>query len=149
MRVVVQRVKGASVRVGGAEMARIPKGLLLLVGFVEEDNEDVLQWMGKKIVSLRVFEDDEGKMNLDVEEVNGRILVVSQFTLYANCNKGKRPSFERSAPADMAEVLYDRFVEVLGERTPVKVETGVFQAHMEVGFINDGPVTLVLDKESA
>jgi D-tyrosyl-tRNA(Tyr) deacylase len=147
MRAVVQRVRGASVRVGGEEVAKIHRGLLVLVGFSKTDNEEALQWMARKIVSLRVFEDADGKMNLDLAAAGGDILVVSQFTLYGDCSRGKRPSFDKSAPADLAELLYDRFLEVVGELAPAAVQSGVFQEHMDVGLLNDGPVTFVLEKE--
>lgn len=148
MRVVVQRVKGASVRVGGEEMGRIGRGLLVLVGFVATDTNEILQWMAQKIVSLRVFNDDNGKMNRDLAAVGGKLLIVSQFTLYGDCRKGTRPSFDKSAPADLAEALYDRFLEILEELVPERVASGVFQEHMEVGLVNDGPVTLSIDKEA-
>lgn len=148
MRVVIQRVKGASVRVGGEEISRIGRGLLVLVGFSASDTNEVLQWMAQKIVSLRVFNDDDGKMNRDLKAVGGRLLVVSQFTLYGDCRKGTRPSFDKSAPADLAEALYDRFLEILEELMPEHVSSGVFQEHMEVGLVNDGPVTLSIDKEA-
>ena len=149
MRAVVQRVKDASVSVDDEVVARIDHGLLVLAGFTDTDTEEIVQWMARKLPGLRVFEDADGRMNLDVEAVGGQLLVVSQFTLYGDCTKGKRPSFGKSAPADAAERLFNRFVELLREETPVSVETGVFQAHMAVGFTNDGPVTLVLDKETA
>jgi len=148
MRAVVQRVKTASVRVDGGEAGAIPRGFLVLVGFSRTDSEDVLRWMARKIASLRVFNDGDGKMNLGLDAVGGEILVVSQFTLYGDCQKGKRPSFERSAPPDAAEALYDRFVSMMREEAPCEVRTGVFQAHMEVSLVNDGPVTLVIEKES-
>lgn len=148
MRAVIQRVKGAAVRVDREEVGRIDKGILALVAFADTDTNEVLQWMAKKIVSLRIFEDESGKMNLDLEAVGGRLLVVSQFTLYGDCTKGNRPSFTGSADADLAEVLYDRFIEILEEDFSIDVATGAFQAHMEVGFINDGPVTLILDKDA-
>ncbi|UCG50873.1 MAG: D-tyrosyl-tRNA(Tyr) deacylase [Candidatus Latescibacterota bacterium] len=148
MRAVIQRVSRASVDVNGEIVGSIEIGLLVLVGFVKNDSDDVLRWMARKIISLRVFEDPEGKMNLDLETVGGRILVVSQFTLYGDCRKGKRPSFDRSAPPILAEALYNRFVEVLREEAPFEIETGVFQAHMNVSLVNDGPVTLVLEKEA-
>ena len=147
MRVVIQRVKGAAVRVGGEEISRIERGLLAFVAFRDSDTNEVLQWMANKIVSLRVFEDDAGKMNLDLETAGGKLMVVSQFTLYGDCNKGKRPSFDKSADVDLAEVLYDRFIEILDE-SPIETVSGVFQAHMEVGYINDGPVTLIVDKDA-
>ena len=148
MRALVQRVKGSAVRVEGHETGRINRGLLVFVGFAHNDNEEVLQWMARKLVGLRVFEDDEGKMNLDVGAIGGGLLIVSQFTLYGDCTKGNRPSFGASAAPDMAEALYDRFVEIMSESTELQVETGVFQAHMEVGLLNDGPVTLWLEKEA-
>ena len=149
MRVVVQRVKGSAVRVDGNEIARIGRGLLVLVGFASSDTNEVIEWMARKILSLRVFSDADGKMNLNLDAVGGDILLVSQFTLYGDCNKGTRPSFDKSAPADLAEVFYDRFFEILSEAVPNKVKSGVFQAHMEVGLVNDGPVTLTIDKEAA
>jgi D-tyrosyl-tRNA(Tyr) deacylase len=149
MRVVVQRVKGAAVRVDGNEIARIGRGLLVLVGFISSDTNEVIEWMARKILSLRVFPDDEGKMNLNLDAVDGDLLLVSQFTLYGDCNKGTRPSFDKSAPADLAEALYDRFLEILTETAPSVVKSGVFQAHMEIGLVNDGPVTLTIDREAA
>ena len=148
MRAVVQRVKGAAIRVNGDEVSRIAKGFLVLAAFAESDSEEVLQWMGKKITSLRVFEDENGKMNLDLEDVRGELLIVSQFTLYGDCSKGKRPSFTGGASPDSAEVLYDRFVEIIEEHAAGNVKTGAYQAHMEVGLVNDGPVTLVIEKEA-
>ena len=147
MRALVQRVKGAAVKANGHETGRIERGFLVFVGFSKADNEESVQWMAAKIASLRVFEDSDGKMNLGLDAVGGDLLVVSQFTLYGDCNKGKRPSFVKSAPTDLAEVLYDRFVEILRE-TDIRVETGVFQAHMEVALLNDGPVTLWIEKEA-
>jgi len=149
VRIIVQRVKGASVRVGGEEISRIRRGYLVLVGFSDGDTEEVMQWMARKVCSLRLFEDTDGKMNLDLKAAGGELLVVSQFTLYGDCTKGNRPSFAKGAPADLAEVLYDRFIELLGDVAPCDVSTGVFQEHMEVGLINDGPVTVSLEKESA
>ena len=112
------------------------------------DTDEVLQWMAHKIVSLRVFADEAGKMNLDVGAVGGKLLVVSQFTLFCDCRKGNRPSFTGSAPVEDAELLYDRFIEIIDEETSVPVLPGAFQAHMEVELVNDGPVTLIIDKES-
>lgn len=148
MRAVVQRVSRASVRVGDREIARIARGLLLLVGFSASDGEDVIHWMARKVASLRIFEDDRGKMNLDYREVGGKLLVVSQFTLYGDCSKGKRPGFDRCAPAEEAAGLYRRFLEALEREAPGDVASGEFQAHMEVEFVNDGPVTLIIDKEA-
>lgn len=149
MRAVVQRVKKASVAVDGEEVGAIGRGFLVLAGFNKTDDDETLLWMARKIISLRVFDDAEGKMNVGLEAVGGAILVVSQFTLYGDCRKGKRPSFDRSAPPDAAEVLYKRFVGIMKEEAPSDVRTGVFQAHMDVSLVNDGPVTLVIEKEPA
>ncbi|MDH3216471.1 MAG: D-aminoacyl-tRNA deacylase [Candidatus Krumholzibacteria bacterium] len=148
MRAVLQRVKSASVRNEGSELARIRGGLLVLAAFNKCDSEEILQWMARKIASLRIFEDSDGKMSLDLQAVEGELLIVSQFTLYGDCSKGKRPSFEKSASAEMAEVLYDRFLEILSEVAPCEVKTGFFQEHMEVELVNDGPVTIILEKET-
>jgi D-tyrosyl-tRNA(Tyr) deacylase len=149
MRAVVQRVSKASVKVDGKETGAIGRGFLVLAGFTKTDNEETLRWMARKIVSLRVFEDSDGKMNLGLDSVGGKILVVSQFTLYGDCRKGKRPSFDKSAPPGVAEILYNEFVSVLREEAGCEVQTGVFQAMMEVALVNDGPVTLVIEKEAA
>lgn len=149
MKTVVQRVSKAFVRVDGEEVGSIERGLLVLVAFKESDDEAVLRWMAKKVSTLRIFEDAEGKMNLELSDVDGGLLVVSQFTLYGDCRKGKRPSFVESAPPAAAEERYERFVDILREETSCKVETGVFQAHMKVTLENDGPVTVIIEKESA
>ena len=146
MRSVVQRVKRASVTVKGETVWEISAGLLVLLGFRPEDGENDLNWMVDKLVGLRIFEDEEGKMNRSVLDVGGEILVVSQFTLYGDCRSGKRPSFTSAAPPEQAKDLYERSVEALRSRG-VQVETGVFQAQMDVELINDGPVTLLLDSE--
>lgn len=148
MRAVLQRVSRASVAVAGDEVAGIGRGLVVLVAFSRTDTDDIVQWMARKIASLRLFEDADGKMNLDLAEVGGELLVVSQFTLYGDCKKGKRPSFEKSAAPEVAEVLYDRFLELVREVAPSKVGSGVFREHMEIDLTNDGPVTIVLEKES-
>lgn len=145
MRIVLQRVKGAYVRVDGQEVARIGKGLLLLVGIGRGDTEEDVAFWARKIPDLRVFPDGEGKFNLSLREVGGEVLCVSQFTLYGDCRKGRRPSFVGAAPGPEAERLFGRFVELLsGEGVPVK--TGIFGAKMEVGLVNDGPVTLILER---
>lgn len=146
MRVVLQRVSGASVRIGGETVGSIGAGLVLLVGFSEGDGEDELAWMADKVVDLRVFGDDQGKMNLSLDDVGGELLVVSQFTLYGDTRKGRRPSFVRAAHPDLAIPLYERFVELLKERAPGRVETGEFGAMMDVHLVNAGPVTLVLER---
>ena len=147
MRVVIQRVSRAEVRVEGRRVGAIGAGLLVLAGFTAGDTEDTLQWMVEKIVTLRIFGDAEGKMNLALGDVGGALLVVSQFTLYGDARKGRRPSFVDAAPPEAAVPLYERFVAVLRERSGgAPVETGVFGAMMDVELVNAGPVTLVLEK---
>lgn len=146
MRVVLQRVSRAEVRIGGRTAGRIGRGFLLLVGLRADDTEEKLRWMAEKVVGLRLFPDAEGKMNLGLEEVGGGLLVVSQFTLYGDARKGRRPSFIEAAPPDVAVPLYERFVQLLQERAPGPVETGEFGAMMEVELVNDGPVTLILER---
>ena len=146
MRSVVQRVKGASVSVNGENVGKISAGLLILLAVGLEDGEDDLTWMVDKLVGLRIFEDEEGKMNRSVQDVGGEILMVSQFTLYGDCRSGKRPSFTTAAPPERAKALYERTVEKIRSHG-LKVETGIFQAQMDVELINDGPVTLLLDSE--
>jgi D-tyrosyl-tRNA(Tyr) deacylase len=145
LRVVLQRVSQASVSVDGETVGSIGAGFLVLVGFTAGDGESQLKWMAEKIIGLRVFPDGQGKMNLDVSEVGGELLVVSQFTLYADARKGRRPSFVDAAHPDDAEKLYERFVEEL-VASGVPVETGSFGALMKVELVNDGPVTLILDR---
>ncbi len=145
MRVVLQRVARASVKVDGEVTGAIGPGFLLLVGLTHADGVDQLTWMAKKVVSLRLFRDDRGRMNRSLQDVGGRILAVSQFTLYGDAVKGRRPSFVAAAAPEQAEPLFERFVELLaGEGVPV--ETGRFGAMMEVELINDGPVTLILER---
>lgn len=146
MRVVLQRVSRAEVRIGDRVAGRIARGFLLLVGFTAGDTEEHLQWMADKIVGLRLFGDPDGKMNLALEDVGGGLLVVSQFTLYGDARKGRRPSFIDAAPPEIAVPLYERFVAILRERAPGPVETGEFGAMMDVELVNDGPVTLTLER---
>ena len=147
MRVVVQRVSRAEVRVNGRVTGRIGAGLAVLAGFAPGDTEATLAWMADKILGLRVFADTEGKMNLGLADVGGALLVVSQFTLYGDAHKGRRPSFVDAAPPGIAIPLYDRFLALLREKGgAVRVETGEFGAMMEVELVNDGPVTLLLEK---
>ena len=146
MKIVLQRVSRASVTVDGSTAGRIGPGLLLLVGFTAGDGPDTLQWMANKVLGLRVFSDPHGKMNLSLGDVAGDLLVVSQFTLYGDTRKGRRPSFIRAAGPEVAVPLYDAFVALLQERAPGRVETGVFGAMMDVELVNDGPVTLVLER---
>ena len=145
MRVLVQRVSQASVAVANSVTGSIGIGLLLLVGFTHDDEVVALTWMADKVCGLRIFPDDEGKMNRSVLDVGGGLLVVSQFTLYGDAAKGKRPSFIDAARPEQAVPLYDGFVELLRQRAPV-VETGEFGARMLVSLVNDGPVTLWLER---
>lgn len=146
MKVVLQRVREASVAVGGKVVGEIGAGHLLLVGFTDEDGFEAVRWMAEKVVGLRVFNDDEGKMNLGLDDMGGDLLVVSQFTLYGDARKGRRPSFVGAAHPDHAVPLYESFVERLREIAPGRVETGIFGANMQVTLVNDGPVTLVLER---
>lgn len=146
MKVVLQRVSRASVSIEGEVVGAIEGGLALLVGFTEGDEEETLRWMAEKILGLRVFSDTEGKMNLSLEDVGGDLLVISQFTLYGDTRKGRRPSFVRAAPPDVAVPLYDRFLEILRESAPGRVQSGEFGAMMDVALVNAGPVTLVLER---
>ena len=146
MRAVVQRVSRARVEVEGRMTGEIGEGLLVLVGVAKTDAEADAAQLAEKIAGLRLFNDDNGKMNRSVEEVGGAVLVVSQFTLHGDCRKGRRPSFDRAAPAAQAQALYEKFLHVLRHRG-LQVETGVFQAMMEVELVNAGPVTLLVDTD--
>ena len=146
MRVILQRVSRAEVRVEGRVTGTIGRGFLLLVGFRREDTDETLAWMADKILGLRLFADADDKMNLGLEDVAGGLLVVSQFTLYGDTRKGRRPSFIDAAPPDIAIPLYEKFVALLRARAQGAVETGEFGAMMDVELLNDGPVTLILEK---
>ena len=146
MRAVVQRVKKGSVKIEEKEIGKIEKGLVILLGVGQNDVEKDAEYLAEKIVNLRIFEDKEGKMNLSVKDINGQILVISQFTLYGDCNKGRRPSFISAAPPDKAVKLYDYFKKYI-KNYGLKIETGQFQAMMLVKIYNDGPVTILLDSE--
>ena len=147
MKVVVQRCLRAEVRIAGEVVGQIGRGFLLLVGVTDGDTTKEADLLAKKVGQMRVFEDAEGKMNLGLKEVDGAILSISQFTLYADCKKGNRPSFIRAARPETAEPLYDYFNERLRTEYGLQVETGRFGADMKVDFINDGPVTILLDSE--
>jgi D-tyrosyl-tRNA(Tyr) deacylase len=146
MRVVLQRVSEASVTAGGVARGRIGEGLLLLVGFTSGDDGEAVSWMADKVIGLRIFDDEQGKMNLSLEDVGGDLLVVSQFTLYGEARKGRRPSFVDAAAPETAIPLYETFLQALRERFGGRVETGEFGAVMRVALVNDGPVTLVLER---
>jgi len=145
MRIVLQRVSRASVRVGDRSVGAIGRGFLILAGFRSGDSDRELSWIADKIVGLRVFPDEHGKMNRDLRDVGGAVLVVSQFTLYADVRKGRRPSFVDAAQPQEAQTCYERFVKELVSRG-VPVETGEFGALMEVELVNDGPVTLLIER---
>jgi D-aminoacyl-tRNA deacylase len=145
MRAVIQRVQQASVTIAGETVGAIGQGLLVLLGVTHDDTAADIDWLLKKIVQLRIFSDAEGKMNLSVEDVKGGILVVSQFTLYADAKKGNRPSYIRSAPPAVSIPLYEQFVATLRARFAGPVATGQFGAMMDVALVNDGPVTIILD----
>jgi D-tyrosyl-tRNA(Tyr) deacylase len=144
VRVLVQRVSSASVTIGGRTAGAIDAGLLLLVGFRHEDSEASLDWMADKVCGLRIFSDDDGKMNRSVEDIGGGLLVVSQFTLYGDAARGKRPSFIDAARPETAIRLYEKYIALLRQRIP-RVETGEFGADMQVALVNDGPVTIWLE----
>lgn len=147
MRVLLQRVKEASVKVDEQTVGQIDAGYLLLVGVTHEDTEQEVNWIADKVAGLRVFEDANEKMNLSIQDVDGKILSVSQFTLYGDTSKGRRPAFTQAAKPDIAERLYEKFNERLRAHGLV-VETGKFGAMMDVGLVNDGPVTLMLEKNA-
>ena len=144
MRAVIQRVKSAEVRVDGRVTGKIGKGLLILLGVRKGDGESDLSFLTSKIPELRIFEDESGKFNLSLKEINGEMLIVSQFTLYSDCRKGRRPSFTDAEEPTIAKNLYEQFISTLRGQG-ISVQTGEFQAKMEVHLINDGPVTLLLD----
>jgi len=145
MKAVIQRVGFASVTVGQELVARIPHGILVLLGVEKGDDEAKADWLAEKISGLRIFSDEDGKMNRSVTEAGGELLVVSQFTLAGNCSKGKRPSFDTAAPPDEGKRLYDYFVDAV-KKLGLPVQTGIFQADMKVHLVNDGPVTFILER---
>lgn len=148
MRCVIQRVSEASVTIEGKINGAIQKGLLVLVGFENEDTSEDFKWMANKLVNLRIFNDEEDKMNLNVQDVSGDFLVISQFTLFAKTKKGNRPSYIKSAKPDTAIPLYESFIAELRQVHDGNVETGVFGADMKVQLINDGPVTITIDSKN-
>ena len=147
MRVVVQRVSQSNVKVSGEVIGEIKEGLMVLVSFVDEDNDTDLDWMTKKIINLRIFNDDEGKMNRSVQDIGGDILLISQFTLHGSTKKGNRPSFIKAAKPDFANVMYERFIKVLEQSLGMEIQTGEFGGYMKVSLINDGPTTIIIDSK--
>lgn len=145
MRLVIQRVSQASVQVDGEVVGNIGHGLLVLVGITNDDTQTDIRWLTAKLLSLRIFNDTEGKMNLSLQDIRGELLLVSQFTLYADSRKGNRPSYVRSAPPPVSIPLYQAFVEACRAVAPATVQTGRFGANMQVSLVNDGPVTIILD----
>ena len=146
MRVVLQRSKNSKVTINNKVNGSIDHGYVLLVGFTDGDNETIIDRMIKKIINLRVFEDENEKMNLSIRDINGSVMIVSQFTLYANTKKGNRPSFERSMKFDEAKELYDRFIEEF-KKENINYVTGNFGSYMKVSYTNDGPVTIIIDSK--
>ena len=146
MRAILTRVKSASVAIGGEVVGKIGQGFLILLGVGPNDNEQTCRYLAEKALGLRVFEDENGKMNLGLDQVGGEVLVVSQFTLYGNCRKGRRPSFTEAAPPDLGNELYEKFLSICQE-LGYPPQHGQFGADMQVESINDGPVTLILDTD--
>ena len=147
MRLLIQRVKNASVSVGGDELSRIGQGLLVLVGVGVEDTDEDMEYLAGKLVRLRIFDDEQGVMNLDVRQVGGEVLVVSQFTLQASTRKGNRPSYVRAAPEAVSRPMYERFTARVAELLGREVPTGEFGTDMQVALVNDGPVTIWIDSK--
>ena len=145
MKLVVQRVKNAKVEVNNKVMGEIEKGFLVLLGVKEGDTKEQADFLVKKLCNLRVFDDENEKMNLSVKDINGKLLIVSQFTLYANCQKGNRPSFIEAAKPEEANALYEYFMQCCRDEG-IEVESGIFGANMQVSLLNDGPVTILLEK---
>lgn len=146
MKIVMQRVKNASVTIEGNVYSEISEGLLLLVGIEDSDTDEIMEKMAKKCVELRIFEDENGKLNLGLQDVHGSILSISQFTLYADCKKGRRPSFTKAGKPEFSSMMYDKFNDLL-RSYDVEVKTGIFGADMKVALLNDGPVTIILDSK--
>jgi D-tyrosyl-tRNA(Tyr) deacylase len=147
MRVVIQRVAKSMVTIDGIVKASIGQGVLILAGFTADDSREDIEWIAAKIVRLRIFDDAHGVMNLPVTDINGELLIVSQFTLHARTRKGNRPSYTDAAPPEKAIPLYNSFVQILEEALPGRVSTGRFGAEMAVELINDGPVTIIIDSK--
>lgn len=148
MRLLIQRVRRAAVEIGGEEFSHIGQGLLVFVGIEAADGDEDIEWLTKKLLGLRIFDDEQGVMNLDVRQVEGEVLIVSQFTLHASTKKGNRPSYIRSAPEAVSRPMYERFVACVEAELGRKVSTGEFGADMQVSLVNDGPVTIWIDSKN-
>ncbi len=148
MRIIIQRVSSASVTIDNKLEGKIDLGLLVLLGIESEDSSSDIEWLVNKLINLRIFSDNENKMNLSIEDVKGDFLVISQFTLFASTKKGNRPSYLRSAKPDISIPLYNMFIEMLKNKTQQKVEEGIFGADMKVALTNDGPVTIIIDSKN-
>lgn len=147
MRIVVQRVSKASVSIAGNLYSEINYGFLVLIGICDDDRYDDIEWLTQKIINLRVFGDELGKMNRSIQDINGEILIVSQFTLFASVKKGNRPSFVASARPEIAIPMYEKFIDQL-KKYDIKIQTGVFGANMQIELVNDGPVTIIIDSKN-
>ncbi len=147
MRVIIQRTKRASVSIENEIKSEINQGMLILVGIEDSDNEDDINWLCKKIINLRIFDDQEGVMNLSIKDIGGDILAVSQFTLHASTRKGNRPSYIRASKPEIAIPMYEKFCQTLEEALGKPIQTGTFGADMQVALINDGPVTIIIDSQ--
>lgn len=145
---VIQRVSEASVTIEGKVEGKIDTGFLVLLGITHSDTREDIEWLGKKIIGMRIFGDEEGKMNLDLKTVNGNILLISQFTLHASTKKGNRPSFIDAAKPEIAIPLYEQMIEFLGQELGSPIQCGIFGADMKVALLNDGPVTIVIDSKN-
>ena len=148
MRAVIQRVNYASVSIDSKVKSEISRGLLLLIGIEDSDTNDDIQWLSNKITQLRIFDDKDGVMNLSIKDINGEILTISQFTLYAKTKKGNRPSYQQAAKPEVSVPLYKKFVEQLGLDLGKEIKTGEFGAYMKVSLENDGPVTIIIDTKN-
>ena len=145
MKFIVQRVKKSQVDIDDKTVGKIDKGFMVLIGITHDDTKEIADYLVKKLINLRVFEDEKGKMNLSLKDVDGSLLLISQFTLYADCSSGNRPSFTNAAKPDFANELYEYIIEECKKQIPI-VQTGIFGADMQVSLVNDGPVTIILEK---
>ena len=148
MKVVIQRVSSASVTISENIVAQIDNGLLVLVGIEDDDSQEDINWLSQKIINLRIFADDNGVMNLSVKDIEGELIIVSQFTLHASTKKGNRPSYIKASKPDMAIPMYEKFVKQMELELGKKIQTGKFGADMKVALVNDGPVTIIIDSKS-